>query len=94
LGLCLIPILAKWVLIGRWKPRTIQVWTLTYLRFWCVKTLTRTNPLVLFAGSPIYTLYLLPPRLARKPAARPTNQQNRHVQQQQQQQQATVTTQE
>jgi non-ribosomal peptide synthetase-like protein len=58
LGMCLIPILAKWILIGRWKPRTIQVWTLAYVRFWAVKTLTRTNPLVLFAGSPIYTLYL------------------------------------
>jgi non-ribosomal peptide synthetase-like protein len=29
-----------------------------YLRFWVVRTLTRANPLVLFAGSPIYVLYL------------------------------------
>ena len=29
-----------------------------YLRFWLVKTLIRTNPLVLFAGSPLYLLYL------------------------------------
>jgi non-ribosomal peptide synthetase-like protein len=57
-GMCVIPVVAKWVLIGRWKPATIEVWTLAYVRFWCVKTLTRANPLVLFAGSPIYTFYL------------------------------------
>ena len=29
-----------------------------YFRFWVVKTLTRSDPLVLFVGSPLYTLYL------------------------------------
>ena len=29
-----------------------------YFRFWLVKTLMRANPLVLFAGSPLYLLYL------------------------------------
>jgi non-ribosomal peptide synthetase-like protein len=57
--LCVIPILAKWVLIGRWKQRQIRIWSLTYLRFWIVKTLVRSNPLVfLTAGSPLYVLYL------------------------------------
>ncbi|HTK62321.1 MAG TPA: peptide synthetase, partial [Pseudonocardia sp.] len=58
LVMCLIPILAKWVLIGRWKPGAIRVWSPAYLRFWCVKTLMRANPLVLFAGSPLYSVYL------------------------------------
>ena len=53
-----LPILAKWMLIGRWKPRQIRIWSLAYVRFWIVKTLVRRNPLVLFAGSPLYTLYL------------------------------------
>jgi len=54
-----LPIVAKWVLIGRWKPTEIPVWSLTYLRFWIVKTLVRSNPLVLvMGGSPLYTLYL------------------------------------
>ena len=54
-----VPILAKWLLIGRWKPREIRVWSLGYLRFWIVKTLVRFNPLVLlFVGSPLYSLYL------------------------------------
>ncbi|WP_327690074.1 Pls/PosA family non-ribosomal peptide synthetase [Streptomyces tubercidicus] len=56
--LCALPVLAKWVLIGRWKPQQFRVWSLRYVRFWVVKTLIRSNPLVLFVGSPLYTLYL------------------------------------
>jgi non-ribosomal peptide synthetase-like protein len=56
--LCVLPIVAKWVLVGRWKPGEIRLWSLGYLRFWIVKTLVRTDPLVLFVGSPLYPLYL------------------------------------
>ena len=56
--LCSLPILAKWTLVGRWKPREISVWSVPYLRFWLVKTLVQVNPLALFAGSPVYPLYL------------------------------------
>ena len=56
---CTVPILAKWVLIGRWKPRQIRIWSLGYVRFWIVKTLVRSNPLaILTVGSPLYLLYL------------------------------------
>jgi non-ribosomal peptide synthetase-like protein len=55
---CATPILAKWILVGRWKPHEIPVWSLAYVRFWTVKTLIRANPLVLFVGSPVYGLYL------------------------------------
>ncbi|MGI8815477.1 MAG: Pls/PosA family non-ribosomal peptide synthetase [Pseudonocardia sp.] len=55
---CLLPILAKWTLIGRWKPEQIRVWSLAYVRFWLVKTMIRISPLVLFVGSPLYVLYL------------------------------------
>jgi acetyltransferase-like isoleucine patch superfamily enzyme len=58
LGLCILPILAKWILVGRWKPQQIRVWSLAYVRFWIVKTLVQRNPVVLFAGSPLYVLYL------------------------------------
>ena len=59
LALCILPILAKWVLIGRWKPRQIRIWSLDYVRFWVVRTLVRSNPLALLAvGSPLYVLYL------------------------------------
>jgi non-ribosomal peptide synthetase-like protein len=65
-GLCTFPIAAKWVLVGRWKPQQIRIWSLGYLRFWVVKTMIRSNPLVLFingrshvsASSPLYVLYL------------------------------------
>jgi non-ribosomal peptide synthetase-like protein len=57
-GLCALPVVAKWTLVGRWKPRRIRIWSLAYVRFWVVKTLMRSSPLVLFAGSPLYVLYL------------------------------------
>ncbi|ALL79647.1 hypothetical protein AD006_31180 (plasmid) [Pseudonocardia sp. EC080610-09] len=56
--LCVFPVVVKWVAIGRWSPRTIRIWSLDYVRFWLVKTLTRLNPLVMFRGSPLYVLYL------------------------------------
>jgi non-ribosomal peptide synthetase-like protein len=58
LTMCTVPIVAKWVLIGRWKPQRIRIWSLGYVRFWVVKTLVSSNPLVLFAGSPLYSVYL------------------------------------
>ena len=53
-----VPIVAKWVLIGRWKPESIPIWSLRYFCFWAVKTLTRSAPVVVFSGSPIYNIYL------------------------------------
>jgi non-ribosomal peptide synthetase-like protein len=59
LVLCAVPIAAKWLLIGRWTPRQIRLWSLDYIRFWVVKTLIRSNPApYLFVGSPLYGLYL------------------------------------
>src|SRR5438093_1065185 len=59
LVVCAVPIAAKWLLIGRWKPQSIRIWSLTYVRFWIVKTLIRSNPGVyLLVGSPLYGLYL------------------------------------
>jgi 2,3-diaminopropionate biosynthesis protein SbnA len=58
LVLCTVPILVKWVLVGRWEPQQIRVWSLGYLRFWVVRTLVQRNPVVLFVGSPLYPLYL------------------------------------
>ncbi len=56
--LSVLPILAKWALVGRWTARQFRIWSLDYVRFWIVKTLVRSNPLVLFAGTPIYNAYL------------------------------------
>jgi non-ribosomal peptide synthetase-like protein len=59
LVVCAVPIAAKWLLIGRWKPQSIRIWSLAYVRFWMVKSLIRSNPAIhLFVGSPLYGLYL------------------------------------
>ncbi len=59
LVVCAVPIAGKWLLIGRWKPQQIRLWSLAYFRFWVVKTLIRWNPgIYLFVGSPLYGLYL------------------------------------
>ncbi len=58
LGFSTLPIVAKWLLIGRWKPQEIPVWSVAYFRFWLVKTLVRSSPLAAFVGSPIYAFYL------------------------------------
>ena len=59
LGLGVLPIAVKWLLIGRWKPRSIRAWSLGYFRFWVVKTVVVANPMAhLFIGTPLYTLYL------------------------------------
>ena len=57
-ALCVLPIAAKWLIAGRWKPGEIRLWSVAYLRFWTVKTVIRLCPLALFAGSPLYSLYL------------------------------------
>ena len=59
LFVCAVPIAAKWLLIGRWRPQQIRFWSLAYVRFWVVKSLIWSNPGVyLFVGSPLYGLYL------------------------------------
>ncbi|MBK1783313.1 Pls/PosA family non-ribosomal peptide synthetase [Prauserella cavernicola] len=57
-AMCAFPVAAKWILVGRFTPGEFQVWSLAYVRFWLVKTLLHANPMVLFAGNPLYTLYL------------------------------------
>src|SRR6266581_2408904 len=34
LAVCAVPIVVKWALVGRWKPRKIRLWSLDYFRFW------------------------------------------------------------
>lgn len=56
---CVLPIVVKWVLIGRWRPGRIRVWSFAYFRFWIVKTLVQRNLIVaLFSGTPVYSWYL------------------------------------
>ncbi|GGN49186.1 hypothetical protein GCM10011579_002710 [Streptomyces albiflavescens] len=57
-ALCTFPIVAKWLLVGRWTAREFPIWGLTYLRFWTVKVLIHANPMIFFVGNPLYVLYL------------------------------------
>ncbi|EDY55349.1 MULTISPECIES: Pls/PosA family non-ribosomal peptide synthetase [Streptomyces] len=58
LALCTLPVVAKWVLVGRWQETEFPVWSLAYVRFWLVKALLHASPMVLFTGNPLYVLYL------------------------------------
>ncbi|MEU6665329.1 Pls/PosA family non-ribosomal peptide synthetase [Streptomyces sp. NPDC046727] len=58
IAVCAFPVIAKWLLVGRWKPGEFPVWGLAYLRFWLVKVLLHANPMILFIGNPLYVLYL------------------------------------
>ena len=59
LALGVLPVVVKWILIGRWKPRRIRAWSLAYVRFWIVKTMIVANPLArMFVGTPLYAQYL------------------------------------
>ncbi|GGG41797.1 peptide synthetase [Kocuria dechangensis] len=53
----IIPIVLKWLLIGRWQAEVIPIWSMRYFRFWFVKTSTRIAPMAL-VGGPIRNLYL------------------------------------
>jgi non-ribosomal peptide synthetase-like protein len=58
LALSIVPIVLKWLLLGRWEERNIRIWSLAYVRFWFVRALVRLNPLAYFVGTPILPFYL------------------------------------
>ena len=58
LGLNLLAIAAKWVLIGRARPTTIKLWSPAYFRFWVARRLISIAPAYLFAGEPLFNLFL------------------------------------
>jgi non-ribosomal peptide synthetase-like protein len=57
-GLCLLPVAAKWLIIGRWRPTEFPVWSMRYFRFWLVRTILRSSPMRLLAGLPPYVVFL------------------------------------
>ncbi|MGI9515184.1 MAG: Pls/PosA family non-ribosomal peptide synthetase [Anderseniella sp.] len=52
------PVLAKWLLVWRWKPAAMRIWSLNYFRFWFVKLLFDNSVIHLFAGTPLYNMWL------------------------------------
>ncbi|NJM55044.1 MAG: hypothetical protein HC841_03215 [Verrucomicrobiae bacterium] len=53
-----LPVAAKWTLIGRYREERFPLWSLRYFRFWMVRQLVQSCPLVLFRGQPAYNWYL------------------------------------
>lgn len=53
-----LPLVAKWTLMGRARVTEIPVWGLAYLRFWIVRRLTVLTPARLTAGTPVFGWYL------------------------------------
>ena len=54
-----LSIVLKWLIVGRWRPSEIRIWSLQYFRFWVVRTIVHVNPMVrLLQGSPLYAVYL------------------------------------
>ncbi|MCP3937647.1 MAG: amino acid adenylation domain-containing protein [Actinomycetia bacterium] len=57
-ALSVFPILVKWALVGRSKPGQVPLWSLGYVRFWVVRSIVGSSPMRVFAGTPLYVLYL------------------------------------
>lgn len=53
-----LPVVLKWLLVGRWTEDEFPVWSWRYLRFWALKQLLRLNPMSALAGTPLHLAYL------------------------------------
>ncbi len=53
----IVPLAVKWLVIGKWKPEVIPIWSLRYFRFWALRGFVRSAPIARF-GAPYYNLYL------------------------------------
>ena len=53
-----VPLIAKWVLIGRFREKRVPLWSFAYYRFWVVRQLAASSPWVLFRGTALFNLYL------------------------------------
>lgn len=53
----ILSILAKWILIGRYRPGIYPLWGSYYLRWWIVKQIQSLLPLNLITGTPLLNMY-------------------------------------
>ncbi len=57
-GLNALAIAAKWLLLGRARAQVLPIWSFAYFRFWAAKQLVQLAPANIFAGTPLYNVYL------------------------------------
>ncbi|ODH02069.1 peptide synthetase [Nostoc sp. KVJ20] len=54
----MLPIIAKWLLIGRFRPGRYPLWGWYYCRWWLVRKILELAPLDYLAGSPLMPFYM------------------------------------
>ncbi|HHD64706.1 MAG TPA: peptide synthetase, partial [Desulfobulbaceae bacterium] len=52
-----VPVVMKWVLLGRVKPGIYPLWGWFFLRFWLVDKMAAMAPLAFFSGTPMLSAY-------------------------------------
>ena len=55
---CLLPVILKWTLIGRFQPGRYPLWGGYFCRWWLVRKALEFAPLNYLAGSPLMNVYL------------------------------------
>src|SRR5262249_14671972 len=53
-----IPIVVKWLVIGRYKAGTYPLWGTYYFRWWLVTTIEAAVPVGYLCGTPLLNIYL------------------------------------
>jgi non-ribosomal peptide synthetase-like protein len=56
--LLVLPFLAKWIMIGKYRAGKYPLWGLYYIRFWLVARLMAVSPLPFLSGTPFLALYM------------------------------------
>ncbi|MEY2427441.1 MAG: hypothetical protein QOJ40_326, partial [Verrucomicrobiota bacterium] len=53
-----LPIAAKWIVIGRYRPGSYPLWGIYYFRWWLVTTIEAAVPVGYLSGTPLLNIYL------------------------------------
>ncbi len=53
----ILPVVSKWVLLGRVRPGIYPLWGWFFLRFWLVDKMMSMAPLALMSGTPLLSVY-------------------------------------
>src|SRR5258708_24151007 len=54
----LVPIVVKWIVIGRYRPGNYPLWCCYFFRWWLVTTIEGAVPVGYLEGTPLLNIYL------------------------------------